>query len=223
MTTATQKAYRGMGMEGSVARWYEKTTRKDMAEFRKLADRLRAGLPQGADVLEVAPGPGFLSIELAKGGQFRVTGLDISKTFVELARKNAAGLGVKVDFREGNASAMPFAENSFDLIVCRAAFKNFSEPVKALQEMHRVLRPGGTALIVDMRRDTSMSAISEAVDRMGAGLLNRWLIKATFRFVLIKRAYTRQEFEQMLAGIPFRKAEVREDLQSIGLEIWMSK
>jgi len=174
-------------------------------------------------VLEVAPGPGFLSIELAKGGQFRVTGLDISKTFVELARKNAAGLGVKVDFREGNASAMPFADNSFDLIVCRAAFKNFSEPVKALQEMHRLLRPGGTGLIVDMRRDTSMSAISEAVNRMGAGLLNRWLIKATFRFVLIKRAYTRQEFEQMLSGIPFRKAEVREDKQSIGLEIWMSK
>jgi ubiquinone/menaquinone biosynthesis C-methylase UbiE len=143
MTIATQKAYKGMGMEGSVARWYEKTTRKDMAEFRKLAERLRASLPDGTNMLEVAPGPGFLAIEMAKGGKFHVTGLDISKTFVELARKNAAGVGVSIDFREGNASAMPFAENSFDLLVCRAAFKNFSEPVKALHEMHRVLRPGG--------------------------------------------------------------------------------
>jgi len=223
MTTATQKAYKGMGMEGSVARWYERTTRKDMAEFRKLAERLRACLPEDTDVLEVAPGPGFLSIEMAKSGKFKVTGLDISKTFVDLARKNAAGVGVNVDFREGNASAMPFAENSFDLLVCRAAFKNFSEPVKALNEMHRVLRPGGVGLIIDLRRDTSMSAISQAVDRMGANLFNRWLIKTTFRFVLLKRAYTKQEFEQMLAGIPFGKAEVRQALEGIGVEIWMSK
>jgi len=76
-----EKAYKGMGMEGSVARWYEKTTRRDMEEYRRLALRFAAGLPEGGDVLEVAPGPGFLSIEMAKTGRLRVTGLDISKTF----------------------------------------------------------------------------------------------------------------------------------------------
>ena len=48
---------------------------------------LRQGLPEGGDVLEVAPGPGFLSVEMAKTGRLRVTGLDISKTFVEIARR----------------------------------------------------------------------------------------------------------------------------------------
>ena len=52
-----EKAYRGMGMEGSVARWYEKTTRRDMDEYRGLAARFAAGMPEGGDVLEVAPGP----------------------------------------------------------------------------------------------------------------------------------------------------------------------
>src|SRR5271155_4774040 len=122
MTAAAQKAYKGMGMEGSVARWYEKSTRKSLEEFRKLAERMQQFLPNGGDVLEVAPGPGFLAIELARTGALRVTGLDISKTFVELARKNALIAGVRADFRQGNAAAMPFAANSFDLLVCRAAF-----------------------------------------------------------------------------------------------------
>ena len=63
MTKTMAKGYKGMGMEGSVARWYEKTTRKDMNQYQELAVRLEANLPAGSDVLEVAPGPGFLSIE----------------------------------------------------------------------------------------------------------------------------------------------------------------
>ncbi|HUJ49640.1 MAG TPA: class I SAM-dependent methyltransferase, partial [Bryobacteraceae bacterium] len=140
MTAAMQRGYKGIGMEGSIARWYEKTTRKDLDEFRKLAERLRAIAPENAAVLEVAPGPGFLAAELARGGKLRVTGLDISKTFVELAQKNATEAGVRAEFRQGNASDMPFADNSFDLVVCRAAFKNFTQPQKAMREMRRVLR-----------------------------------------------------------------------------------
>jgi ubiquinone/menaquinone biosynthesis C-methylase UbiE len=221
MTATTQKAYKGMGMEGSVARWYERNTRKSMAEFRKLAARLREFLPNGGDVLEVAPGPGFLSIELALAGKFRVTGLDISKTFVELARKNAAEAGVRVDFREGNASAMPFAANSFDLLVCRAAFKNFSEPAKAVKEMHRVLRPGGTGLIVDLRRDASMTEVSRHVDEMHLNAWNRRITSLIFRFALLKRAYTKREFEAILETVDFSKSEVRTD--DIGMEARFEK
>jgi len=221
MTATAEKAYKGMGMEGPVARWYEKNTRKDLAEFRKVASRLESLVPDGGDVLEVAPGPGFLAIEMARSGKLRVTGLDISKTFVELARKNAAQAGVRVEFRSGNASEMPFGENSFDLLVCRAAFKNFSEPEKALREMRRVLRPGGTGVIIDLRRDTPMPEIQRYIDRMDLSAWNRWVTRLTFRFMLLKRAYTKQELERMLAGIDFAKAEVRTD--DIGMEAWFEK
>ena len=204
-----------------MARWYEKNTRKDLEEFRKVAGRLGAIPPDGGDVLEVAPGPGFLAIEMARSGKLHVTGLDISKTFVELARKNAAQAGVRVDFRAGNASEMPFAENSFDLLVCRAAFKNFSEPQKALREMHRVLRPGGTGVIIDLRRDTPMTEIQRYIDHMGLNAWNRWVTTLTFRFMLLKRAYTKPELEKMLEGIGFAKAEVRTD--EIGMEAWFEK
>jgi ubiquinone/menaquinone biosynthesis C-methylase UbiE len=91
-----------------------------------LAEHLRSG----SDVLEVAPGPGFFAIQLAKVGNFNMTGLDISHTLVEIAAENARKAGLKIDFRWGNASAMHFPNNSFDFIYCSAAFKNFSEPVK---------------------------------------------------------------------------------------------
>ena len=97
--------------------------------------RWRAGspneLPSGSKVLEVAPGPGYFAIELAKLGNYKVTGVDISETFVEIARANAAEAKVTVDFRRGNASGMPFGSETFDFLLCRAAFKNFTEPLQA--------------------------------------------------------------------------------------------
>ncbi len=194
--TAAVKAYKGMGMEGGIARWYDRTTRKDMPEFRQLAARVAALVPAGGSVLEVAPGPGFLSIELAKRG-LEVRAVDISKTFVEIARRNAAAEGVKVRFQLGNAAALPIEDTSVDFVVCRAAFKNFSEPVKAMAEMRRVLRPGGTALLGDMRRDVSVAEIRRFVDGLGVSRPNRWFMMLIFRGMLIKRAYRIEEIRRM--------------------------
>ena len=71
---------------------------------RRWVKRVNETVPAGSHVLEVAPGPGFLSIELARSGKYHVTGLDISKTFVEIAQANAREANVPVDFRQGNAS-----------------------------------------------------------------------------------------------------------------------
>lgn len=121
-----------MGMEGAVARWYAATTRKSTTEFELLAQRVAGEIVPGSSVLEVAPGPGYFAIELAKLGDYRVTGLDISRTFVEIARENAYRAKVQAVFERGNAWRMPFDEKQFDYVLCRAAFKNFSEPVAAL-------------------------------------------------------------------------------------------
>lgn len=221
MTATARKAYRGMSMEGSIARWYDKTTRKDFQEHRRLAERLRACVPDGGDVLEIAPGPGFVAIEIARDRRFRVTGIDISKTLVGIARKNAADQGVTVDFRLGNASDLPFGENSFDLLFCRAAFKNFSEPQRAVKEMHRVLRPGGVGVIIDLRRDASMAEIRKYVDGLGVGFWNRWFMLLTFRFMLLRRAYTRPALDKMFEGVGFKKVEVRGN--EVGMEAWAWK
>ena len=211
------KAYRGFGMEGLTARWYASLTRNALDEFKALALRVAAQIPAGSNVLEVAPGPGYFAIELAKRGTYRITGLDISHTFVEIARKNAAQNGVPVDFRHGDAARMPFANNVFDFLLCRAAFKNFTQPAQALEEMYRVLKPGGRALIIDLRKDAPRESVAAAVNGMGLGRVNRLITKLTFRFMLLKRAYTRKEFEQFLSRTKFSPVEITED--QIGLEL----
>ncbi|MBV9508247.1 MAG: class I SAM-dependent methyltransferase [Acidobacteriia bacterium] len=220
MQVTQAKGYKGMGMNGVIAKWYASNTRHFMDDFTALAKRV-AGISPGPDVLEVAPGPGYFAIELAKLGGFSVAALDISKTFVEIATKNAIEAGVEVNFQHGDVAAMPFPSHSFDFILCRAAFKNFAAPVRALQEMERVLRVGGKALIIDLRRDAPLTAINQVVDRMGGNSVNRALNQLTFRFVLLKRAYTRADFEGFLSETRFREVEIT--AAEIGFEITLTK
>jgi ubiquinone/menaquinone biosynthesis C-methylase UbiE len=216
-----KKGYKGLGMEGALARWYAKNTGKLIEQFRNEARALAVALPENASILEVAPGPGFLAIELAALGKFQVSGLDISKTFVEIATENARKAGVAVTFRLGNASDMPLADGLFDLIVCRAAFKNFSEPVLAIEEMHRVLKPGGKAVILDLRQDASPGVIAAHVDQMNVGWLNALFIKLTFKHMLLKRAHSKESFRRMTAQTSFKTCAFKEE--SIGLEVTLIK
>src|SRR5690349_20886820 len=99
-------------MEGFLARWYARITGKKRQEFRKAAEAVAAQVQSGGSVLEVAPGPGYLAIELARLGDYRIVGLDISRTFVRMATENAKEAGVAVTFTQGNASAMPLEPES---------------------------------------------------------------------------------------------------------------
>lgn len=209
-------------MEGVTARWYarQRGTPRQIAVFRAQAAELTAGLPAGAAVLEVAPGPGYLAIEMARLGRFPVTGLDISRTMVEIGHEQARAAGVAVDFRHGDATAMPFADGSFDLIVCQAAFKNFRRPVSALDEMHRVLRPAGLAVIQDLRKDASAADIAREVRSQGSGA---WSGFVTRRILgrLRDRAFSADQFERLVAESRFSTCTIEAD--GIGLEVRMQK
>ena len=220
MAAATMKAYKGMGMEGGIARWYDKTTRKDMPAVRELAAKIAAMAPAGGQVLEIAPGPGFLTIELAKRG-LDVQAVDISKTMVEIARKNAADESVRAVFMNGNAAELPVIKESVDFVVCRAAFKNFTEPVKAMSEMLRVLRPGGTALLIDLRRDVSIDELRKYIDGLGVNWFNRKFMMFTFRGMLIRRAYPMEEIRRMAAEAGWQQPRI--ETNSIGFAAWVTK
>ena len=214
------KPYKGLAMEGAIARWYT-GIRKSDSEIDPLVRQLRASVPAGSAILEVAPGPGYLAIELARAGTYKVVGLDVSATFVEIARAKAREAGVAAEFNQGDAAQLPFAAGLFDFVICRAAFKNFTAPVQAIAEMHRVLRPGGQALIIDLRGDASASDIRGAVSEMGLSALNRAMTRAAFRFFLLKNAYTGAQMRQMVAQTPFGGCEIRQD--AIGMQVWLQK
>jgi ubiquinone/menaquinone biosynthesis C-methylase UbiE len=206
------RRFADLGIEGRTARWYDRNTRAyRMGDMRRYAEETAAAIADGSRVLEIAPGPGYLAIELAKRGPYSITGLEISSDFVAIARRNADEAGVAVDFRQGNAADMPFAEDTFDFIICTAAFKNFKEPTTALGEMNRVLRPGGTARIVDMDRDASDGQINALIQHMGVKGAEALFMKLTFKHFLRRGAYTKEALRRLVARTDFRHCEIEQE------------
>jgi ubiquinone/menaquinone biosynthesis C-methylase UbiE len=97
-------------------------------------------------VLEVAIGTGRNLPFYPRGIQ--LTGVDFSPTMLAIARGRAAELGVDVTLIEADAQHLPFADNRFDTVVCTLALSSIPDPAAAINEMHRVLRPGGQLLVV---------------------------------------------------------------------------
>src|SRR5262245_6209308 len=217
---AAQKAYKGLAMEGPIATWYAKNTARDQRRFKDVALAIAERLKPGSRILEVAPGPGYLAVELARRG-YAVTAMDISRTFVQIARQNAADAGVDVRVEQGNASAMPFSDASFDYIVCMAAFKNFSDPIGAINEMHRVLTPGGHASIHDLRKDASSDDIAAEVRGMQLSTLNTLVTRFIFRFGLLRAAYTRNQLHEMAVKSRFGECEIV--ASGIGFELHLTR
>ena len=116
---------------------------------------------------------------------------------------------------------MPFASDEFDFVICMAAFKNFAHPVGALNEIHRVLKPGGEASILDLRKEASVQEISTEVAGMRLSGWNSLVTRWIFRFGLLKRAYTRQSIERLVKESNFREWEIRTD--GIGFRLQLVK
>jgi len=101
-------------------------------------------------------GPGQLAIELARlAPGLHVTGIDLSDEMLTQGQENAcrAGVAERVSFRRGDAQQIPFPDASLDLVVSTLSLHHWSDPVVVLNEIARVLRPGGSFLVFDLRRD----------------------------------------------------------------------
>jgi ubiquinone/menaquinone biosynthesis C-methylase UbiE len=144
----------------------------------------------------------------------------LAKTF-EIAQRNVKQAGVEVGFRQGNVADIPFQANMFDFIICTAAFKNFKEPFKALSEMYRVLKSGGTTLIVDMNRNTSNQQIEEYTENMEAKGTDKLFMKLIFRYFLRNGAYTKDEFMNLISKTTFKEYDIKEE--GVGFYIYLRK
>jgi ubiquinone/menaquinone biosynthesis C-methylase UbiE len=98
-------------------------------------------------VLEVAIGTGRNLPHYPAG--MAVTGMELSPAMLAIARRRASALGRDVDLREGDAEHLPFADASFDTVVCALALCTIPDPATAIAEMKRVLGPGGRLLLLD--------------------------------------------------------------------------
>lgn len=149
-------------------------------------------------VLDVASGTGDIALALARElPDAQVTGFDFSAAMLEVARKRAADLpgSGNVEFIEGNASAMPFEDASFDAVSISFGLRNMSDYKGTIEEMTRVLRPGGRFLCLEASYPTTpvikqlfrlyfrhiMPLIAKLVTRKGAEY--QWLNDSTEVFL----------------------------------------
>ncbi len=114
----------------------------------------QAGLQEKGHVLDVATGTGDLALTIVAACDCRVTGMDVSEKMMEAGRKKVKKKGREgsIGFVTGKAEAIPFADNTFDAVTVAFGVRNYTDLEKGLQEMLRVLRPGGTTAILEFSR-----------------------------------------------------------------------
>jgi len=109
----------------------------------------RSGITQGGHALDVATGTGKLAIELANavGPSGKVVGVDFCREMLDIAKEKCRGLCVEL--AEGNAQKLPYPDNEFDLATVGFALRNVESVEKTLEEMARVVKPGGRVISLE--------------------------------------------------------------------------
>ena len=116
---------------------------------RKLIRMLQEKSP--ATILDVATGTGDLAIALARLNPQKITGIDIAEKMLTIAREKVGrrDLGSLISFETGDAENIPFGDESFDAVTVAFGVRNFENLLKGLMEMRRILKPGGTMMILE--------------------------------------------------------------------------
>jgi demethylmenaquinone methyltransferase / 2-methoxy-6-polyprenyl-1,4-benzoquinol methylase len=117
----------------------------------RVANELRA-LGEGAQVLDVACGTGDLALTLFEAIGARVIGTDFCRPMLEIASKKAAKLKGAITFVEGDALSLPFPGDSFDGVTIAFGLRNLANVEVGLSELLRVLKPFGTAAVLEFSR-----------------------------------------------------------------------
>lgn len=122
-------------------------------------------------VLDAGTGDGTYAIEAAKRGA-RVVGLDIDETMLAAARERAKGEDLEIEWTRGSVTFLPFAAESFDIVLAVTVLCFVEEPAAALQEIARVLKPGGRLVLGELARWSTWAATRR---------IRGWLGDATWR------------------------------------------
>ncbi|CAL9394375.1 2-methoxy-6-polyprenyl-1,4-benzoquinol methylase, mitochondrial [Streptomyces sp. enrichment culture] len=172
----------------------------------KIDDILAVGIDSG-EVLELGCGPGYLGLEWINQatGSARLVGLDISPAMLRRASANAAEYGVRdrCAYQCGTVLELPFEDDRFDHAVSASSLHEWADPVAALAEMHRVLRPGGRYCISDLRRDMDRTTLQFMKANIAADM------RPGFR-TSIRSSYVKGEVEELLKGTALKTAVVTE-------------
>ena len=187
---------------------YDRISRWPQFRFLRntVTTELKKHYPKGI-LADIGCGPGYLIADMAKSfSHLSIIGADISEEMLQKASQNltSKGLADKVSFRQGDIQKLPFASDSLDFVVSTLSLHHWSLPGQAIQEIYRVLKPGGQFLIFDVRRDSPR--LTYWVIRFAQSLILppvlRRINEPTGSFLA---GYTPAEVKEILATTPFQQ------------------
>lgn len=142
-----------------------------------------AGVAAGESVLDIGCGTGTLAIAASRrvGRSGVVSGIDASPEMIDRAREKSGRAGEPVRFEVAPAQELPFADGTFDVVLCSLAVHHFPRAARAgaFVEMQRVLRPNGRVLIVEFGRQQGIRALLHPIAMLHARHITRILDEAT--------------------------------------------
>jgi ubiquinone/menaquinone biosynthesis C-methylase UbiE len=172
---------------------------------------------QGKKVLEVGCGVGTDLLRFAQKGA-RVTGVDLSQTAVELARRNFALNGPKADLRVMDGEHLLFEDNEFDMVYAHGVLQYTANPMQMLNEIKRVLKPGGHAIVMVYNRMSWLNLLHQvtnvALEHEDAPVLRKFSIRE-FKKVLSIFPRARIVVERFPVKTPLQKGLKRFAFNSI--------
>jgi ubiquinone/menaquinone biosynthesis C-methylase UbiE len=136
---------------------YDRTSRWPIFKLERqiVAHRLAKLKPQGR-LVDIGCGPGYLAAEISRRyPALGVIGLDNNHEMINIARRNWPSGKYELELVEGDAGQLPFADNSLDFAVSSLSLHHWKQADRVFAEIHRVLKPGGQFLVLDLRRDGS--------------------------------------------------------------------
>lgn len=186
--------------------------------FHVAGGALVASLPNGAEVLEVGSGGGHLACSVLKARpDLRWTGVDLSPSQVKRAQKRGRAAGCPAHFEQGDALELARPNASCDGVVSVASIKHWPAPARGLAECVRVLRPGGTLVVVEADRGCTYSDAARFVSGWRIPAVMRPAALAFFRTWVAGRSLDLEDMRSLAAELPIARWEVQRIPQTPGL------
>ncbi len=200
--------------------------REEVGLYKEIAEQL--SLSDTGRLLDVGTGSGLqLRVIHGMSPGLELFGLDISDASIRVARKNLEGMAV--DLRKGSIEQTSYDDDFFDIVTCNASMSYWKNPISCFDEIHRILKPGGSAILFEPQKDIDIDAVVETIRsnladksrlrRFMAASLNKFGLRWGRKLGL--KLYSTAELEEIAARSQFGKSNSVERVTLQNLPIFM--
>ena len=212
-----------------IAAWLQKIVsyrRQESGLYREIAERLPLSSP--GRVLDIGTGTGLQlrAIHDRQPGS-ELFGLDLSAAAINAARIALADMDV--DLRVGSIAAAPFEDDSFDIVTCNSSLSYWEDPGSCFNEIYRILKPGGEALLFEPHREIDIDAAlvqirenmkdKSPLRRWGAVQLNKYGLQRGNRLGM--KLYSRQELIELACSSDFGQNSTVDETSLLNIPIFL--